>query len=271
MAPFEGKTAVITGGTSGIGEATARLMAERGAEAILITGRSRPRGESVAAELADRHGAAAVFVPADLSRPDAHLQVIGAADRRFGRIDILVNSAATTARGDLETTSGPLWEEIMAINLRAPFFLMRETVRVMKREGTGGTIVNVGSVAAHGGPPRLAAYSASKAGLAALTRNVAYAVMPDRIRVNCLQPGWSDTPGEHAMQRRDGSGEDWLARAGAASPFGRLLDAAEIAEAIAFLASDASGLMTGAVVDYDQTVRGAGRPPQPPPRGEGPR
>ena len=71
------------------------------------------------------------------------------------------------------------------------------------------------------------------------------------------------------MQRRDGSGEDWLARAGAASPFGRLLDAAEIAEAIAFLASDASGLMTGAVVDYDQTVRGAGRPPQPPPRPRG--
>ncbi len=265
MRPFDKKIAVITGSTSGMGEATARLMAERGAEGILVSGRDRLRGEKVVRSLLC-HGTRAAFVAADLSEPDAYLEVIRSADRCFGRIDILVNSAGSTARGSIESTTMDQWDEMMAINLRSPFFLMQETVRIMRREGNGGTIVNVGSIAAHGGQPHIAPYSASKAALAALTRNIAYAVMPHRIRVNCLQPGWSDTPAEDKVQRRGGADEDWLAKAEARSPFGRLLKVGEIAEAIGFLASDASGLMTGAVIDYDQTVRGAGRPPQPPPR-----
>ncbi len=268
MRRFEGKTAVITGSTSGMGEATARLMAERGAEGIVITGRNRERGEAVARSIGS-HDTKAVFVAADLALPTAYRQIIKTADQCFGRIDILVNCAATTARGSIETTTLEHWEEVMATNLRSPFFMMQEAVRIMKREGRGGTIVNVGSVVAHGGPPHIAPYSASKAALATLTRNVAYAVMRDRIRVNCLQPGWSDTPGEHLLRKKEGAGDDWLASAEAKAPFGRLLKVDEIAEAIAFLASDASGLMTGAVVDYDQTVPGAGPPPQPPPRSEG--
>lgn len=268
MRHFEGKTAIVTGSTSGMGEATARLMAKRGADAILVTGRNVERGEEVVRSLRGS-GTKVAFVAADLSRPEAYREVIATADRCFGRIDILVNSAGSTARGSIETTTLDEWDAMMAVNLRSPFFLMQEAVRIMRREGTGGTIVNVGSVVAHGGPPHLVSYVASKAALAALTRNIAYAVMPDRIRVNCLQPGWSDTPAEHAVQRSGGAGEDWLAKAEARSPFGRLLKAEEIAEAIAFLASDASGLMTGAVVDYDQTVPGAGSPPQPPPLEEG--
>lgn len=266
MQPFEGKTAIITGSTSGMGEATAHLMAERGAEGILITGRSRQRGEAVARSIRDSYGTATPFVTADLSDPHAYREVIETADRHFGRIDILVNCAGSTRRGSIETTTLDQWDEMMAINLRSPFFLMQGTIRIMRREQTGGAIVNVGSVAAHGGPPHITPYSASKAALANLTRNVAYAVMPDRIRVNCLQPGWSDTPAEDAVQKKDGEGEHWLIRAEARSPFGRLLKVSEIAEAIAFLASDVSGLMTGAVIDYDQTVVGAGPAPQPPPR-----
>lgn len=264
MQPFTGKTAVVTGSTSGIGEATARLMAEQGAEAILITGRSRQRGEAVARSIGRQRGAKAVFVAADLALPTAYRRIVETADRSFGRIDILVNSAGSTARGSIESTTLHQWDEIMAINLRSPFFLMQEAVRIMRREGRGGAIVNVGSVAAHGGSPHITPYSASKAGLAALSRNVAYSVMRDGIRVNCLQPGWADTPAEHVTQTGSGAGDDWLARAEAGSPFGRLLKAGEIADAIAFLASHASGLMTGAVVDYDQSVQGAGSPPQPP-------
>ncbi len=263
MGQFEGKIAVVTGSTSGMGEAVAGLMADRQAAGVVITGRNPRRGEEVARSLTTHHGTDSVFVAADLTLPGAYRQVIQAADQRFGRIDILVNCAGSTARGSIEATTVDQWDQMMAINLRSPFFLMQEAVRIMRREGNGGTIVNVGSVAAHGGPPHLAAYASSKAALAALTRNVAYAVMPDRIRVNCLQPGWSDTPTEHIIQTSEGAGEDWLARAEARSPFGRLLKVDEIAEAIAFLASDASGLMTGAVVDYDQTVQGAGSPPQP--------
>ncbi len=271
MPPFQGKMAVITGSTSGMGEAAARLLAKRGAAGILITGRNPRRGEAIVEDLRHQYGARAAFVAADLRHPHAYRKVIDAADHRFGRIDILVNSAGDTTRGSIETTAPEHWEKIMAINLRSPFFLMQETVKIMRREGNGGTIVNVGSIAAHGGPPHLAPYAASKAALAALTKNIAYAVMPDRIRVNCLQPGWSDTPAEDALQKKEGAGEDWLARAEFESPFGRLLKAGEIAEAIAFLASDASGLMTGAVIDYDQSVPGAGRPPQPPPRTKAPR
>ncbi len=268
MRHFHGKVAVITGSTSGMGEAAARLMAARGAEAILVTGRSRERGSKVVEALRSR-GTKSEFITADLAEADAYRRVIDKAERAFGRIDILVNCAGTTTRGSIATTTPQSWDEIMAINLRSPFFLMQEVVRIMRRQGRGGTIVNVGSVAAHGGPPHLAAYAASKAGLAVLTRNVAYAVMPDRIRVNCLQPGWSDTPAEHGIQTSEGAGDDWLTTAESGSPFGRLLKVGEIAEAIAFLASDASGLMTGAVVDYDQTVLGAGSPPQPPPRKAG--
>lgn len=267
MEPFAGKTAVVTGSTSGIGEAAARLMSERGAEAILVTGRDPERGERVVRSLL-AGGTRAAFVAADLSESGGYRQVIEAADRHLGRIDVLVNSAGSTARGSIESTTLDQWDEIVAVNLRSPFFLMQEAVRIMRRAGRGGTIVNVGSVAAHGGPPHLAPYAASKAALAAVTRNVAYAVMRDRIRVNCIQPGWSDTPAEHMTQMRDGAGEGWLAEAEARAPFGRLLKPGEIAEAIAFLASDASGLMTGAVLDYDQSVLGAGPAPQPPP-GEG--
>ena len=265
MFSFAGKTAVITGSTSGIGEATARLIADRGAEGVLVTGRSRPRGEEVARSIRSRAPTEAVFVAADLGLADAYRQIIDTADRHFGRIDILVNSAGTTARGSIESTTGDQWDEIMAINVRSPFFLIQEAVRIMRREERGGTIVNVGSVAAHGGPPHITPYSVSKAALAALTRNVAYAVMRDGIRVNCIQPGWSDTPAEHATQVSEGAGEDWLADAESRSPFGRLLKPGEIAEAIAFLASDASGLMTGTVMDYDQSVPGAGPASQPPP------
>jgi len=183
MFSFAGKTAVITGSTSGIGEATARLIADRGAEGVLLTGRSRPRGEEVARSIRSRTPTEVVFVAADLGLPDAYQQIIETADRSFGRIDILVNSAGTTARGSIESTTGDQWDEIMAINVRSPFFLIKEAVRIMRREERGGTIVNVGSVAAHGGPPHITPYSVSKAALAALTRNVAYAVMRDGIRV----------------------------------------------------------------------------------------
>jgi NAD(P)-dependent dehydrogenase (short-subunit alcohol dehydrogenase family) len=142
---------------------------------------------------------------------------------------------------------------------------MREAIARMRRDGFGGSIVNVSSVVATGGPDFLCAYSASKAALNAVTRNAAYAVLRDRIRVNAVAPGWIDTPGEHAT-RLDHHGEDagWLARAEAEQPFGRLIKVDELARAIAFLAGPQSGLMTGSVVHFDQSVPGAGGPPIPP-------
>ena len=127
----------------------------------------------------------------------------------------------------------------------------------MRRRRIEGTIVNVITVSSHGGAPYLVAYATSKGALATLTRNTANALLRDRIRVNGLNIGWMNTPGEDLTQKRfHDAPDDWLERAARNQPFGRLLEPDEVARAIAFLASDESGLMTGSVVEFDQTIVG---------------
>ena len=265
-----GKYALVTGSTQGLGAATARAFAERGAAGVVVTGRNAERGEAVAGEIAAL-GCDARFVAGDLACLDDCRNLVAAADRAFGTLHVLVNAGAFTERGTIWDTTPEFYERIMSINVRAPFFLTQAAVRVMQRERVAGSIVNVSSVAAHGGEPMLCPYSISKAALNAMTKNVAYSVMRHRIRVNALNLGWMDTPGEDVIQRRYHSdGGDWLAAAEAAQPFGRLLKPAEVARTIAYLASDESGLMTGALIDYDQSVIGAGRQPIPPPVDEWP-
>ena len=260
---FAGRVCVVTGGTQGLGEATARLLAERGAEAVAIVGRNAERGRRVAADL-EGLGAKAHAIAADLADMDQAASIIGEADRRFGRVDVLVNAAALTDRGSILDTSPELFDRMFAVNVRAPFFLMQAAAKVMRREGRGGTMVNILSTSSYGGQPFLAAYSSSKGALGILTRNAAYALMRDGIRINGLNIGWMDTPGEHGIQKRaHDAPPDWLVKAEAGMPTGRLLKPAEVARAIAFLASDESGMMSGALVDFDQSVQGAGDPPRP--------
>jgi NAD(P)-dependent dehydrogenase (short-subunit alcohol dehydrogenase family) len=255
-ARLDGKIAVITGGTQGIGEAIARLFAARGATGIAICGRNVARGKAVSADL-DRAGCRAEFVRADLGDLGQARAVIAAADRAFGRIDILVNAAGITDRGTISDTTPDLFERMMAVNLRAPFFLIQDAAAVMRREKIEGTIVNILSMSAHGGQPFLSPYSISKGALATLTKNAAFSLMPWRIRVNGLNLGWMDTPGEDRVMRLyHGAQDGWHERAAAEQPFGRLIEPAEAARAVAFLASAESGMMTGAVIDYDQSVLG---------------
>src|SRR5262245_33735254 len=132
-APFSGKVAVVTGAAQGIGEATARLVAERGAAGLVLVDRNRGRGEAVAAELVSA-GTRTVFVQADLSDPAAVASVIPAADRTFGRIDFLANIAGITDRGTILDTDIDLFDRMFAINVRAPFFLMQDAIKLMQRE-----------------------------------------------------------------------------------------------------------------------------------------
>jgi len=259
-----GKVAIVTGGTQGLGEATARLFVERGAAGIVICGRNAAKGEAVRGTL-ETMGADAVYVEADLGRLDDVRRVVKAADDAFGRVDCLVNVAALTDRGTILDTSPDLYERMFAINVRAPFFLMQDAATIMRREKIEGTIVNILSMSSHGGQPFICAYSSSKAALATLTKNVAYSLMRDRIRVNGLNIGWMNTPGEDAIQKREHGAEDgWLDAAKARQPFGRLLETTEVARAIAFLASEESGMMTGSLVDFDQSILGCyDAPPQP--------
>ena len=261
---FAGKVAVVTGGTQGLGEATARLLAGRGAAGLVIVGRNARRGKDIAAELTD-DGVKTRYVQADLAKVDDVHKVVAEADKVFGRLDVLVNVAGSTDRGNILNTSPELFDRIFAINVRAPFFLIQDAAKLMRREKIAGAVVNILSMSSHGGQPFIAAYSASKGALLTLTKNVAFALMPDRIRVNGLNIGWMDTPGEHAiMMRYHTTDPKWLVEAEKKQPFGRLLKPDEVARGVAYLAGGESGLMTGAIIDFDQQVLGAAESsPQP--------
>jgi NAD(P)-dependent dehydrogenase (short-subunit alcohol dehydrogenase family) len=270
LSSLQGKIAVITGSTQGLGEATARLFKERGVSGLIVTGRNQERGAAVTASLTG-DGCQAHFVAAELDNLDECRRIIAAADQHFGKLHILVNSAAHTERGSIWDTTPELYDKMMEINVRAPFFLMQDAIKLMERTGEGGSIINISSVASYGNVPFLTAYAASKGALNILTKNVAYAVMRSRIRVNALNLGWMATASEDLIQRRyHSNGADWLEKAEAAQPFGRLLKPEEVARAIAFLASDESGMMTGSLVDFDQSVIGGGPQPVPPPLNQWP-
>jgi NAD(P)-dependent dehydrogenase (short-subunit alcohol dehydrogenase family) len=144
---------------------------------------------------------------------------------------------------------------MFALNVKSQFFLIQRAVEVMRRHRVEGAIANIGTMTAHGGPPKLIAYSASKGALMTMTRALANALRHDRIRINTLNIGWTNTPREHLVQTgMDGQPENWLELASRKQPFGRLIEADEVARAIAFLCSAESGLMTGAVIDFDQNI-----------------
>jgi NAD(P)-dependent dehydrogenase (short-subunit alcohol dehydrogenase family) len=260
---FAGKYAIVTGSTQGLGEAIARLLVERGLAGIIICGRNAERGAAVADDL-NSDTCQVYFVQADLADVEDCRRIVAAADQHFGTVDILVNAAGVSDRGTIWDTSPELWDWIMAINVRAPFILIQETLKIMRREAVEGSIVNIGSVSAYGSIPVLMAYATSKGALMTLTKNVAYSIMRHRIRINMLNIGWMDTPGENIIQRKyHNAGDDWVENAETGMPFGRLLKPEEVARAVAFIASEESGMMTGSIVDFDQSVQGAGSQPIP--------
>lgn len=256
--PFAGRFCVVTGATQGLGEAVAVHLADHGAAGLVLVGRDRQRGEAVASGIESR-GCAARLVCGDLADLTTVDEIIATTESAFGTVHGLANVAALTARGDIWSTTAEEWDRMMAVNLRAPFFLLQGIADLMERTGVEGSIVTIGSVAGNGGAPRLLPYSVSKGALQTLTKNAAFSLARHRIRVNLLQIGWMNSPAEHAIQTTvEGQPEDWLSEAAAAQPFGRLLEPAEVARAVGFLLSAESGMMTGAVVDFDQSVLGGG-------------
>lgn len=251
---LSGQVLVVTGSTQGLGAAIARLAAESGAAGIVVTGRDAVRGREVAENLA----CPAVFVAAELADPAGPPAIIAAALERFGRIDGLVNAAALTDRSTMLNGDVAHWNRMFSVNARAPYFLMQGAIADMLGREAPGAIVNILSVNAHCGSPELAVYSATKGALATLTRNAANAHLRDRIRVNGIIMGWTLTPAEHQMQAVTlGRGEGWLDEVLASRPLGRLLSPEELARLTVFLLSDASGLMTGSLIEMEQRVLGA--------------
>jgi NAD(P)-dependent dehydrogenase (short-subunit alcohol dehydrogenase family) len=248
----EGKILLVTGGTQGIGRAIALEAAESGAEGVMVTGRDEARGADAVAEL-EELGTEAGFVAAELDEPDAPEGILEATFDRFGRLDGLVNAAALTDRGSIADASLAFVDRAFAVNTRAPIFLMQGLIRHLRERGEPGAIVNILSVNAHGGTPELGIYATMKAALSVATKNAAFSHRFDRIRVNGINLGWANTPGERTMQAVTlGKGEGWLRAAEAGSPWGRLIEPEDVARLALFLLSDTSIPMTGALIDQAQ-------------------
>jgi NAD(P)-dependent dehydrogenase (short-subunit alcohol dehydrogenase family) len=186
MNGIDGRIGVVTGGTQGLGAAIAMQLATAGARGLVTCGRSREKGEAVAKIIRDKTDCDVRFFQADLGNVSDCRCVVVAADNAFGQVDILVNAAGITDRGDILSTDEDLFDRMFAVNTRGPFFLMQESIRRMIRDGKNGAIVNIGSTSALAGQPFIVSYCASKGALATLTRNTAFAVMRNRIRVNQL-------------------------------------------------------------------------------------
>jgi NAD(P)-dependent dehydrogenase (short-subunit alcohol dehydrogenase family) len=250
MTLLENKIVLVNGGSQGVGAGIVRAAMREGAH-VTFTGRRAEVGSALAVT-------GATFIQADLADPAAARGSVERVVAAHGRIDCLVNAAGLTSRGTLLDTTPELFDEHIAINLRAPFFAMQAAVADMTARQAPGTVVNIITSSSHCGQAFLAPYVAAKAGLAGLTRNAAHAHRWDRIRINGLNIGWTETEGEDATQRRfHGAGDDWREQAARQLPMGKLGQVDEIADFVVFLLSDRSGVVTGSVIDWDQNVIGA--------------
>ena len=253
---YKNKVVIVTGSTQGSGAEVAKLFAHRGAEAITICGRNEQQGLEIKSEI-ESIGSKCIFVKADLNEAEECQNIVKKTDTAFGKINSLINVAGFTERGTILSTTLDNYNKNFNINTRAPFLLMQESIKIMIREKIQGTILNVLSMAMYSGMPFLTAYSGSKAALAIITKNVANGVSGHKIRVNALNIGWTDTPGEDTIQRKfHEGGDDWLKKAEAKVPFKRLTKPIDVARAAAYFCSEESGLVTGSIIDYDQTVNG---------------
>jgi NAD(P)-dependent dehydrogenase (short-subunit alcohol dehydrogenase family) len=242
---LEGKNALVTGSTQGLGAVIARAFAREGAR-VAVTGLPPEKGREVAASL----GNGSVFVPGNLADVEETRGVAREALRALGEIDILVNNAANVERSTLEDFTPELFDRQFHINVRAPLLLAQELLGSLRRRR--GVVINIGSINAHVGWPNLLVYSATKAALLTVSRNLANALKYARVRVHCLNPGWMDTDGERVMMARLGHPPDFLEREGKRLPLGRLLKPEEVAELVVHLAGDGGVAFSGIVADLEQ-------------------
>ena len=243
---LKNKVIIVTGATTGIGRAIAERSVAEGAK-VLVHGINRSEGE----ELVKKLGPAAALHLDDLVDPATPGRIAAAAMTAFGRIDAVVNNAAIVPRTTIETTTVEMFERTMAINVRAPIFLIQAAFAQLK--ANQGCVLNIGSVNALSGEATFLDYSTSKGALQTLSRNLANAHGTDGVRVNHLNIGWVLTPREKETQRAQGAPDDWFTKVPAMyAPSGKLIAPEEIAAAAVYWLGDESRPISGSVLELEQ-------------------
>jgi NAD(P)-dependent dehydrogenase (short-subunit alcohol dehydrogenase family) len=240
------KAIIVTGSTTGIGEAIALRCLTEGAR-VLVHGRDRERAEAIANQ---HHGQSAVHIDS-LENPAAAGRTVAAAVQAFGKLDALVNNAALVVRSDIYSTDAAFFDRMMAVNVRAPMLLVQAALVHLKQ--TRGAVLNIGSINAYSGEGNLLAYSMSKGALMTMSRNLADYLGPDQVRVNHFNVGWVLTPNEYETKLKDGLPKDWPEQLDPMhAPSGRILKPEEIAAAAVYWLSDESRPISGTVLELEQ-------------------
>lgn len=243
---LQDKAILVTGSTTGIGEATARRIVAEGGR-VMVHGRDEERGNTLVAELGD----CAQFTNADLTDPAALPTIIDSTVKAFGRLDGLVNNAASVARNDLQATDAAFFDKMMAVNVRAPLLLIRAAYSHLK--ASQGCVLNIGSINGYCGEAQLLAYSISKGALMTMSRNLADALCYDQIRVNHFNVGWVLTPNEYKQKIADGLPADWPEHIDSVyAPSGHIMPPEKIAAAAVYWLSDESRPISGSVLELEQ-------------------
>lgn len=242
----EGKVAVVTGASMGLGEAAARALAREGA-CVVLTARGADKGEAVAADLS-RAGHRTLFVPQDVAREEEWDRVMAATHAAFGRLDILVNNAGIAILKPMDVLTLAEFRAVNSVSLHGTFLGLKAATAAIRRHGQGGAIINMSSIVGLAGFATTSAYAAAKGGVRLMTKAAALELGPERIRVNSVHPGLIVTK---MVDEQLGSSDE--ARRVMAEPYllKRLGNPQEVADAILFLASDESRFMTGAELRID--------------------
>jgi len=241
------KVVIVTGSTTGIGEAIARLCVAQGAS-VLVHGRDEQRAK----ELADELGESVAYHIDDMADAEAPGRIVTTAISKFGRIDGLVNNAGWSKRSDLTATDADLFDSIMAVNARGPMLLVQSAIEHLIK--SQGSVVGIGSINSYTGEPQLLPYSMSKAAHGTMSRNLANVYGRQRVRFNHLNVGWVLTENEYQLKIKEGLSEDWPEQVAKThcAPSGRMTKPEDIAQHVLFWLSDASRPITGSMVDLEQ-------------------
>jgi len=248
MTSLAGKRALISGGASGIGRATALLFGREGA-AVAVMDRDEVRGAAVVQEIVAA-GGRAIFIAGDVTRAEDCRRAVERTVRELGGLEVLFNNAGIIRRADVVDTSEEDWDRLMAVNVKGAFLLSKYAVPVMARAG-GGSIIHTSSGWGLVGGRKAVAYCASKGAIVLLTKAMAVDHGEQNIRVNCICPGDTDTPMLRNEARQLGMDEEKFLAESADRPLRRFAQPEEIAQAVLYLASDASSFVTGAALAVD--------------------